>query len=90
MRLPNKNPDRSEATGVGGGSPPHTQQRENPQGAKKLAWPREAIGAIPVVAKVCICQVGDSVVRKAAKRLNIPLSYARQIKRMHRKFKIHE
>lgn len=40
--------------------------------------------------KVCICQVNDAEVRKAAKRLNIPLKYARQVKRMHKRFKIHD
>jgi hypothetical protein len=40
--------------------------------------------------KLCICQVNDRLVRETAKRLKIPLAYAREIKRMHRRLKIHE
>ena len=38
----------------------------------------------------CICTVSDAIVRATAKRLGIPLRYAREVKRMHRRFKIHE
>ncbi len=45
--------------------------------------------AITISNQLCICQVGDAEVQRAAKKLNIPLRYARALKRLHRKFKIH-
>jgi len=39
---------------------------------------------------ICICHVSDKLVREAAKRDRVPLSWYRGIKRMHNQYRIHE
>lgn len=40
--------------------------------------------------KICPCKATDKQLREAARYLNLPLHYLREIKRVHRKLKIHE
>ena len=42
------------------------------------------------MSKMCICKVSDAEVRKVAKARNLPLKWLRDIKKMHRRFKVHE
>ncbi len=46
--------------------------------------------AITISNMRCICQLSDAELRKESKRRNIPLQYARAVKCLHRKFKIHK
>lgn len=38
----------------------------------------------------CICTVDDAAVKDFAKARNLPLTYVRSIKRMHKKYHVHE